>query len=69
MGAGSGGGLFQLTPPPFESNFYFNGFFLLINLINLGYRIYPKVSSLTLYYIILFNKSILLPVNVYKIAG
>ena len=39
-GGGEEGGWFQLTPPPFESNFYFNGFFL-INLINLGYRIYP----------------------------
>ena len=68
MGWGGGGGWFQLTPPPFESNFYFNGFFL-INLINLGYRIYPRVSSLTLYLILLFNKSILLPVYVYKYAG
>ena len=78
MGRGGGGELGRMVsvaPPPFESYFilmdffFFFFFFFLINLINVGYRIYPKVSSLTLYLILLFNKSILLPVYVYKIAG
>ena len=37
--------------------------------INFGYRIYPQYSHHTVYLILLFNKSILLPMNVCKIAG
>ena len=42
-----------------------------INLINLGYRIYSKYSYHLLYtiHVFLFRKFILLPTNLYKIAG
>ena len=41
---------------------------LWIQLINLRYRLYPKFTSLTPYLILFFSKSILLHMNVCKIA-
>ena len=58
---------FNLTP--FNSKFHFHGKYL-IQSINLGYRPYSIYSqSLSLYLIIFSNKSILLSMNLCKIAG
>ena len=53
-----------LSRTPFTSKFHFHGTFS----INLGSRIYPKYSP-PFYRILIFNKSVLLSLNVYKIAG
>ena len=57
------GSLGGLVDPPLTQDFIF-----MENFMHLEYLIYSKYSPLALYLIILFNKSVLLPVSVNTIA-